>query len=118
MSTIHALGFQSVDPDEAGVAGTQWSIYESRIELFLEHERAHPNETDTEFSIFVITDFPGDPLADTNATSEWVDDYVWHHWGTTRKRRVVIEGSTHPGGEARRIQALRDSIDTRPHLTK
>ncbi len=89
-TTIYAVAFQSVNPEEASVAGHEWSVEESEIEKFFEEEKKSPHEADFEYLFFKI-EFEGDPLADKDETTEWLYDYVWGD--NAPDRREVIAGS-------------------------
>jgi hypothetical protein len=99
--TIYAVGFQSVDPDEASIGGCQWSVDKAEIAPVIEDFRANRMECDMEFLHHTLT-VPSD-LTDVDDITEWVDATIWD---LTPERRTVLLGGVYPGGERRRIDAV------------
>ncbi|WP_434812371.1 hypothetical protein [Microbacterium sp. bgisy189] len=109
--TVHAVWFQSVDPEEACIGGCQWHPDTAQIDRFIESERAWRNEVDFEYLRKTLTlpdaILPGlavDQLTEAQRAdvTDWVDSLTGE---VAWDRRVVLLGSTHPGGERRRIDA-------------
>ena len=109
--TAHAVWFQSVDPEEACIGGCHWHPDNAQIDRFIESERAWRNEVDFEYLRKTLTlpdtILPGlavDQLTEAQRAdvTDWVDSLTGE---VAWDRRVVLLGSTHPGGERRRIDA-------------
>lgn len=102
--TIYAVGFQSVDSDEACVGGCQWSTSPEEIARFIESERRNRSEVDFEYLHFEFDISEVPEGSDTEAITEWVDREIWERGYEGMVRRTVILGSKYPGAERRRIE--------------
>ena len=113
MTTIYAVEFGSVDPEEATAGGFFWDKDEAELASLVEQEKIAFNwDVDTSYLWYVL-DYPGEVTPENvEAVTDWTEEMLFSE-AVPLLRRDVVFGSERPGGEARRIEELRSGIDTR-----